>query len=90
LSTGQKKRLALIVALLEERPILVFDEVGADQDPLFRKKYYEEILQELKKQGRTVIAATHDDAYFKCSDRRFKMEFGSLEDVTPQSNLALV
>ena len=90
LSTGQRKRLALIVALLEERPILVFDEVGADQDPLFRKKYYEEILQELKKQGRTVIAATHDDAYFKCSDRIFRMEFGSLKDVTARYNLALV
>jgi putative pyoverdin transport system ATP-binding/permease protein len=90
LSTGQKKRLALIVALLEGRPILVFDEVGADQDPRFRKKYYEEILQELKKQGRTVIAATHDDAYFKYSDRIFRMEFGSLKDVTARYNLELV
>ena len=76
LSTGQKKRLALIVALLEQRPILVFDEVGADQDPRFRAKYYEEILQELKEQGRTVIAATHDEAYFRCADRIFRMEFG--------------
>jgi putative pyoverdin transport system ATP-binding/permease protein len=90
LSTGQKKRLALIVALLEQRPILVFDEVGADQDPRFRAKYYEEVLQELKEQGRTVIAATHDEAYFRCADRIFRMEFGNIEDVTAQYHLSVV
>ena len=90
LSTGQKKRLALIVALLEQRPILVFDEVGADQDPRFREKYYKEILQELKEQGRTVIAATHDEQYFGCADRIFEMDFGGLEDITAKYRLSVV
>ena len=37
LSTGQRKRLALVNAWLEERPVLVFDEWAADQDPAFRR-----------------------------------------------------
>ena len=84
LSTGQKKRLALIVALLEQRPILVLDEVGADQDPQFRRYYYEEILPQLQREGRTIIAATHDEAYFHCAGRILRMEFGNIEDVTAQ------
>jgi len=63
LSTGQKKRLALIIALLEDREIYVFDEWAADQDVHFRERFYHEILQELKKKGKTVIAVTHDDRY---------------------------
>jgi putative ATP-binding cassette transporter len=82
LSTGQKKRLALIVALLEGRPILVFDEVGADQDPHFRKYYYEVILRQLQDEGRTIIAASHDEPFFHCADRILRMEFGAFEDIT--------
>jgi putative ATP-binding cassette transporter len=82
LSTGQRKRLALIVALLEDRPILVLDEWAADQDPLFRKFFYETILTDLKRQGKTIIAATHDDRYFGIADRVVKMEYGELSDYT--------
>lgn len=84
LSTGQRKRLALIVALLEEKPILVMDEWAADQDPYFRKKFYTEILPALKKQDITIIAITHDDKYYNCADRLYKMEEGKLieESVT--------
>lgn len=76
LSAGQRKRLALLVSLLEDRPIYVFDEMAADQDPSFRRKFYEEILSELQKAGRTVIAVTHDDKYFGASDRLLKMDEG--------------
>lgn len=76
LSTGQRKRLALIVALLDDKAILVFDEWAADQDPVFRKRFYEEILPDLKRRGKTVIAATHDDRYFSVADRVLKMECG--------------
>jgi putative ATP-binding cassette transporter len=80
LSTGQRKRLALLVALLEDRPLCVFDEVAADQDPQFRKYFYEVMLQNLKRQGRTIIAVTHDDRYFHTGDRVLKMEYGRLVD----------
>ncbi len=76
LSTGQRKRLSMIVALLEDRPIYVLDEWGADQDPNFRKYYYEELLSELKEQGKTIIAVSHDDRYFHVADRVIKMECG--------------
>jgi len=76
LSTGQRKRLSLIIALLEKKDVLIFDEWAADQDPVFRKHFYEDILKELKRQGKTVIAATHDDRYFHIADRVLKMEWG--------------
>jgi putative ATP-binding cassette transporter len=76
LSTGQRKRLSLIVALLDNKSFLVFDEWAADQDPIFRKHFYEVILPELKSQGKTIIAATHDDRYFSTADRVLKMEYG--------------
>lgn len=78
LSTGQRKRLALIVALLENKPIYVFDEWAADQDPEFRKYFYEVILKRLKEEGKTVIAVTHDDAYFHLADHVYKMNYGQL------------
>ncbi|WP_051321338.1 cyclic peptide export ABC transporter [Chrysiogenes arsenatis] len=84
LSTGQRKRLALVCALLEDRPILLFDEVAADQDPQFRRYYYEVFLPSLRQQGKTVIVVSHDDRYFGVADRVLKMDYGTLA-VPPES-----
>ncbi|WP_127349704.1 ATP-binding cassette domain-containing protein [Campylobacter fetus] len=73
LSQGQKKRLALINALLENRTILLLDEWAADQDPHFRTKFYTEILKLFKQQKITVFAISHDDRYFKCADRIYEL-----------------
>jgi cyclic peptide transporter len=78
LSTGQRKRLALITALLEKKPILVIDEWAADQDPYFRRKFYTRILPLLAKEGFAIIAITHDDKYYHCADRLYKMDKGWL------------
>src|SRR5262249_39506394 len=78
LSRGQRKRLALLTAYLENRPIYVFDEWAADQDPSFRKVFYLRLLPELKRRGKTVIAITHDDRYFASADRIVKLEEGKL------------
>ncbi len=78
LSTGQRKRLAFIVAYLEDKPIYMFDEFAADQDPHFRQYFYEVIVQRLKQQGKSVIAVTHDEKYFNCADRVVKMDYGQL------------
>lgn len=78
LSTGQRKRLALIAALLEDKEIYVFDEWAADQDHHFRKYFYEVILADLKKSGKTVIAVTHDDSFWGVADRVVKFEYGRL------------
>ena len=78
LSTGQRKRLALAVTLLENKEIMVFDEWAADQDPHFRRYFYEVVLKRLKDQGKTVIAVTHDERFWKHADRVIKMEYGSI------------
>ncbi|MRX41222.1 cyclic peptide export ABC transporter [Flavobacterium sp. LC2016-23] len=78
LSKGQQKRLALIYALLEEKEIIILDEWAAEQDPGFRKYFYEEILPKLKEQGKTIIAITHDDEYFDRATRVIKFNFGKI------------
>ena len=82
LSTGQRKRLALIMALIEDRQVYVFDEWAADQDQHFRRYFYEEILYELKSRGKTVIAVTHDDAYWQHADRLIKLDSGAVVQQT--------
>ena len=81
LSTGQRKRLALVVSLLDDKPVFIFDELAADQDPEFRKFLYEEVLPGLKSLGHTVIAASHDDRYFHVADTLIKMEYGKIEEI---------
>lgn len=76
LSTGQRKRLALVNAWLEERPVLVFDEWAADQDPTFRRIFYTELLPDLKRLGKTIIVISHDDRYFNVADQIVRMEAG--------------
>ncbi len=83
LSTGQRKRLALVVSLLDNRPLLVFDELAADQDPEFRQFLYEQLLPRLRAEGCTIIAATHDDRYFHIANKVIKMEHGKVVYVQP-------
>jgi putative pyoverdin transport system ATP-binding/permease protein len=78
LSQGQRKRLALLTAYLENRPIYLFDEWAADQDPYFREIFYNELLPELKHQGKTVLAITHDDRYFHLADQLIKLDYGKV------------
>ncbi len=78
LSAGQKKRLALIVSEFDDCNICIFDEWAADQDPGFRKFFYEEYLPLLKQRGKTVLAVTHDDRYYHTADRILKMEYGKI------------
>ena len=81
LSTGQRKRLALAITLTEDKPILIFDEWAADQDPHFKKKFYKEILPSLKMAGKAVIIVSHDDKYFNVADERYHMEDGRLDHI---------
>lgn len=78
LSTGQRKRLALVHTWLEGRPVIVLDEWAADQDPTFRRIFYTEILPDLKRQGKTLIVISHDDRYFGMADRIVRIEDGKL------------
>ena len=78
LSQGQRKRLALLTAYLEDRSIYIFDEWAADQDPHFKQIFYYELLPALKARGKTVLVITHDDRYFHIADRMIKLENGKL------------
>jgi putative ATP-binding cassette transporter len=79
LSQGQRKRLALLVAYLEDRPVYIFDEWAADQDPQFKEVFYCEFLPALKARGKTVIVISHDDRYYPVADRVLKLVNGKVE-----------
>ncbi|MDM9381439.1 cyclic peptide export ABC transporter [Chlorogloeopsis sp. ULAP01] len=79
LSQGQRKRLALLIAYLEDRPIYLFDEWAADQDPIFKEFFYTQLLPNLRDKGKTVLAISHDDRYFHLADRIVKLEYGKVE-----------
>jgi len=79
LSQGQRKRVALLNAYLEDRPIYIFDEWAADQDPQFKRIFYYELVPELKSRGKTVIVISHDDRYYGLADRLIKLESGKIE-----------
>lgn len=78
LSQGQRKRLALLAAYLEDRPIFLFDEWAADQDPNFKSLFYQEILPELRAKGKTVFVISHDQRYYDTADRVIKLEDGCM------------
>jgi putative ATP-binding cassette transporter len=83
LSQGQRKRLALLTAYLEDRPIYLFDEWAADQDPYFKEIFYLQLLAELKARGKTVFVISHDDRYFRVADRIVRLNFGRIEQDSP-------
>lgn len=79
LSQGQRKRLALLAAYLEDRQIYLFDEWAADQDPAFKDIFYTQFLLDLKNRGKTLLVISHDDRYFHLADRVIKLEYGKVE-----------
>jgi putative ATP-binding cassette transporter len=78
LSSGQRKRLMLLSAYLEDRPVYVFDEWASDQDPVFKDVFYRHILKSLKEKGKTVVVVSHDDRYFSVADRVVRLDVGKV------------
>jgi putative ATP-binding cassette transporter len=78
LSTGQRKRLALLHAWLDDRPAIIFDEWAADQDPEFRQRFYQQFLPELKAKNKLVVVISHDDRYFSMADQLITLRNGQL------------
>ena len=85
LSQGQKKRLALLMAIAENKPILLLDEWAADQDPVYRRYFYQTIIPMLKQQGKTLFVISHDDRYFSVADRLLLMKDGRLQTLDRQA-----
>jgi len=88
LSQGQRKRLALLTAYLEDRPFYLFDEWASDQDPIFKAVFYNRLLPDLRARQKAVLVISHDDRYFHLADRILKLECGQLvtadEDESPK------
>jgi putative ATP-binding cassette transporter len=87
LSQGQRKRLALLTAYLEDRPIYLFDEWAADQDPHFKDVFYHELLPRLRERGKTVFAISHDDRYYSVADRLIKLDYGQVVHDSRQESI---
>ena len=87
LSMGQRKRLAFILNVFDDKDIIIFDEWAADQDPHFRAMFYQKLLPELKAAGKTVFAITHDDKYFDCCDVLMFFEQGQFKQIEPSTNV---
>jgi putative ATP-binding cassette transporter len=83
LSQGQRKRLALLTAYLEDRAFYLFDEWASDQDPLFKEVFYTRLLPDLKARGKTILVITHDDHYFHLADRVIKLDYGQIVSDAP-------
>ncbi len=89
-SQGQRKRLALLTAYLENRPFYLFDEWASDQDPQFKNVFYTQLLPDLKARGKTVLVITHDDKYFNLADRVIKLDYGKIAAQLPVSEPRIV
>ena len=90
LSSGQKKRLALATAILEDKAICIFDEVAADLDPAFRDTFYYEILPELKEQNKTLLVVSHDQQYWMTADRLLNFQDGIVRELSKEEVKSLV
>jgi len=90
LSSGQKKRLALVTSLLEDKEIYIYDEVAADLDPEFRDQFYYELLPELKGRGKTIFVVSHDQQYWLVPDRLLNFRDGQLRELGREEVAALM
>lgn len=87
LSQGQRKRLAMLLAVAEQKDILLLDEWAADQDPAFRRVFYQTLIPELKAMGKTLFIISHDDGYFEHADRLLMMKEGRLTELNGEERL---
>jgi len=80
LSTGQRKRLALIVAILEDKPVYLLDEWAAEQDHELRDYFYKHMLGDLRRKGKTLVVVSHDERYYNYADRVIQMDYGKIRE----------
>jgi putative ATP-binding cassette transporter len=83
LSQGQRRRLALLGALLEDRPVCIFDEWAANQDPSFKQLFYHKLLPELRAAGKALLVISHDESHFEIADRVIRIQDGRVFEESP-------
>ncbi len=57
-STGNKRKLGLIIALMNKPDLLILDEPSSGLDPLMQQTFYQ-MMQETRAEGRTVFLSSH-------------------------------
>ncbi len=90
LSTGQRKRLALLLSYLDNKPFYVFDEWAASQDPYYKEVFYRTLLPELKAKGKTLLVITHDEKYFDGADKFIMLQDGKMIDLESHEDLLAI
>jgi ABC-2 type transport system ATP-binding protein len=78
ISGGQRQRLLLALALLNDPELLFLDEPSTGLDPQARRNLWQ-IVQQVKGQGKTIILTTHymEEAQFLCDEVAI-MDHGSI------------
>jgi putative ATP-binding cassette transporter len=85
LSDGQRRRMALLASMIDDKELYLFDEWAADQDPMFKAVFYNEILPTLRAQGKMVVVVTHDDRYFHVADQVIVLNEGVVARIERQA-----
>ncbi|WP_052913274.1 ATP-binding cassette domain-containing protein [Marinitoga sp. 1155] len=76
-STGMKRRLNIVRALIKEAEIYLLDEPTNGVDIETKIKIYE-IMEELSQKGKTIILANHDVSEIEKTDRIIVLKKGKI------------
>ena len=58
MSKGMKQKIGIVIAFMQDAPILILDEPTSGLDPLMQNKFVE-LIQQAKKDGKTVLMSSH-------------------------------
>lgn len=76
LSVGQRQRLALTRALLDDKPLIILDEPSAHLDAV-AEEYVIATIKKLRQKGHTVIVIAHRAALTKIADQIIDINSGT-------------
>ena len=87
MSKGMKQKIGLVIAFMQDSPILILDEPTSGLDPLMQNKFIE-LIQRSKKEGKTILMSSHifEEVEHTC-DRVVMIKEGSIVATETMENL---